>query len=94
MEKHYIAMNGQYGCIPDSCECFDTLEDAVSYLADLYEIAENEQIKKLTNERFLQIYTADKGLMSNEYCEIQECDCDMPWQHSDKNEHDWRLSRE
>ena len=77
-KTHYIAMSGEHGCLPDHCQCYDTLRDAVDALADLFELGRRRQAE-LGRSRSLEL---GRGCGA-EYCEIMECDCDNPDCHND-----------
>jgi hypothetical protein len=85
--KHYIAMSGMHGCLPDHCEVFETREDAVSDLVFLFDLGRTrtarlrkESYLKLTPSAVERRQDVDFGA---DYCEITECDCDNPSIHSD-----------
>ena len=87
-KKHYIAMSGSHGCLPDHCEVFETHADAVSDLAMLFELGRTRKAR-LRKNSYLELTPSpieardeDFGFGA-EYCEITECDCDNPAIHSD-----------
>jgi hypothetical protein len=43
MSKHYIAMAGIHGCIPQYCASFDTIRDAADELASIHELGKNRK---------------------------------------------------
>jgi hypothetical protein len=84
MSTHYIAMAGLHGYPPQCCETFPTLDEAVDFLAQVHEL-DRTCIKQLKDERYLEFnfrphspFLKDDG---NEYCEIEECDCNEPETH-------------
>ena len=79
MSKHFIAMAGLHGYLPQSCEVYDTYEDAVESLASLHELGKN-RTRQLRKEGNLELNLHRDG---NEYCEIEECECSTPEIHSD-----------
>ena len=77
-ERHYIAMGGEIGCLPDNCYSYDRLQQAVDSLADLYELSKR-QIGELKSYGITYLRPDQGGA----YCEITECECDDPDQHND-----------
>jgi hypothetical protein len=77
MAKHYIAMAGLHGCLPQYCTSCDTYNDAVETLADLHELGRSRR-QELKRNGYLALDARQDG---NEYCEIRECDCDNPSIH-------------
>ena len=77
-KKHYIAMSGIHGCMPDYCASLDSANGAVASLANLFELS-RIQIRKLERNRTLRLSPEDGA----EYCEIVTCDCNDPEQHND-----------
>ena len=77
---HFIAMSGTHGCLPDSCEVYDTHADAVEALAAMFELGRTRRTR-LYAHRYLELRRADGA----EYCEITECDCATPEVHSDSD---------
>jgi len=76
--KHYIAMNGTRGCLPDSCSAYETKQAAIEWLTELLELTE-EQAAELERVNFVPC-TDEQGA---EYAEITECTCLKPWEHGD-----------
>jgi hypothetical protein len=62
----YITMNGNYGCIPDNSESFETYEDACEYLITLFELDEN-LAKTLVDTGYLDL---PSSIFGADYCEI------------------------
>ena len=76
--RHYIAMSGMRGYLPDYCHAHHTLEEAVEDLANLFGLDEQDYAD-LRDGRFLDL-AKGSGV---EYCEIEECDCKTPEIHDD-----------
>ncbi len=76
---HFIGMAGLHGYLPQTCDVYDTYDDAVDSLADLHELGKRRRAE-LRRDGFLELNIRRDG---NEYCEITECDCDDPECHSD-----------
>jgi hypothetical protein len=83
---HFIAMSGAHGCLPDSCNAYETYQDAVDSLADLFELGRTRKAR-LFADRYLELKSIDAA----EYCEIQTCQCAEPWSHCDAGQdpRDW-----
>jgi hypothetical protein len=77
-KRHFIAMSGSHGCIPDYCDVFPEYQAAVDSLADMFELGRTRKARLLA-DRTLELSSEDGA----EYCEIQTCDCDNPGTHSD-----------
>jgi hypothetical protein len=76
---HYIAMSGEYGCMPDNCGAYPTEEDAVQSLIDLFELG-RVRAKSLRESLYLDLNPSRDGAS---YCEVTSCTCDEPWVHDD-----------
>lgn len=76
---HYIGMAGLHGCLPKTCDVYNTYRDAVESLACTHELGRNRK-SALRRDGYLEMNIHRDG---NEYCEIVECDCDDPEVHSD-----------
>lgn len=88
--KHYIAMGGLYGCLPDNCSAYKTKEDAIGGLNCIYEL-EDDQIKDLESSGHTNL-TQEQG---GQYCEVLECDCNEPWEHDEFGEkQEWMISND
>lgn len=83
-KTHYIAMAGLHGCIPASCEAYPTLDEAVDDLTSLHELGRNRK-RELKRNLCLELNLQRDG---NEYCEIEECNCDEPEIHCDSGEYE------
>jgi hypothetical protein len=77
--KHFIACSGLHGCMSSDCEAFPTYKDAVEYLVGMYGLG-RKRAKELREDSCLELNLKRDG---NEYCEITECDCSTPWEHSE-----------
>jgi hypothetical protein len=84
---HYIAMSGAHGCLPDSCNAYETYQAAVDTLADLFELGRTRKARLFT-DRYLELKPVDGA----EYCEIVACQCTEPWSHCDAgpDPRDWK----
>lgn len=71
MPKHYVAMAGLHGYMPNCCTSCETKGQAAEYLGQIHELSANK-IRLLRRDMYLELDLATHG---NEYCEIQECDC-------------------
>ena len=78
MPKHYIAMSGSYGCLPDRSEVYDNYFDAIGDLKELFELDGAQHV--LLKARHYIDLPAGSGA---DYAEIVHCDCDNPAIHSD-----------
>ena len=78
--RHYIAMAGLLGYLPIYCDVFQTYEDAVDSLACIHELG-RDRTRSLKRDGWLDLNLARDG---NEYCEIIDCDCDTPQDHSEQ----------
>ena len=65
-------------------EALPTLQQAVDYLAETHELGKRRR-RQLKRDHYLELDLHRDG---NEYCEIQECDCDTPEVHCDSGEFD------
>ncbi len=78
--KHYIAMSGSHGCLPDSVTTFSKRIDAVNHLIDLFELPVNgNKADDLRHSGYVELgknYGA-------EYAQILECNCEHPEIHGD-----------
>lgn len=66
---HYHAMNGEHGCLPDSCDTCDTYDDAVSILTDRFELGRRRKAD-LRRSGYLELNPRRDGAS---YCEIVAC---------------------
>jgi hypothetical protein len=77
MSKHYLAMAGLHGCLPNFCECCDTVKEAVEVLTALHNLGQHRQ-RELRVTGSLELNLHRDG---NEYCEIVECGCPRHEEH-------------
>jgi hypothetical protein len=83
--KHFIAMGGDHGCLPDNCHAYKKRKDAVDSMIDLYELS-RRQATYLRQNDSVELRKGQGG----SYCEVTECNCDSPWEHSeDDSRSDW-----
>ena len=80
---HYIAMGGEHGCMPDNCQAYTSLEDAIDGLDNIYEL-NKRQLRELKRDGTTELNRNQGGA----YCEISECDCDSPWEHAEFDDKD------
>lgn len=79
--KHFIAMAGLRGCMPNYCDVYFSEKSAVESLCDIHDKGYRSVFaNSLRKFHFAELNLAVDG---NEYGEIVECDCDAPWEHSD-----------
>ena len=76
---HYIGMAGFHGCLPQTCESYDSYEDAVEGLASIHDLGKN-RTAQLKRDGYLELNLHRDG---NEYAEIEECNCSTPDAHND-----------
>jgi hypothetical protein len=82
---HYIAMGGEYGCMPDNCSTYRSRADAIEGLDSIYELT-SEQKDELKVSNTVRL-TREQG---GAYCEVSECSCSSPWEHEEFGcEEDW-----
>lgn len=90
MDKHFIGMAGQHGCLPGYCEVFDTVRDAAAALAEVHELGQDRRDRLMRNQ-YLELPRGS----GNEYAEISQCDCSTPWVHSDNGtREDWERAHQ
>ena len=76
---HYVGMAGLHGCLPNYCNSYDSYQDAVEDLASLHELGKGRK-GQLKKNGYLELNLHRDG---NEYCEIEECNCEDPECHND-----------
>jgi hypothetical protein len=82
---HYIAMGGEYGCMPDNCSTYRSRANAIEGLDSIYELT-SEQKDELEVSNTVRL-TREQG---GAYCEVSECSCSSPWEHDEFGcEEDW-----
>lgn len=79
--KHYIGMAGLHGCLPQTCDVYATYKSAVESLASLHELGK-KRTRELSRDGYLELNLHRDG---NEYCEVTECTCSNPREHSDSD---------
>ena len=79
MAIHYVGMAGIHGCMPATCDVYDSPESAADSLAFLHNFGKHKR-RELCQDRYLALNMKRYG---NEYVEIMECDCATPEVHSD-----------
>jgi|OpeIllAssembly_1097287.scaffolds.fasta_scaffold800759_2 hypothetical protein len=77
--KHWIAMAGIHGCLPNYSSCCDTYEDAVATLTALHDLGRDRR-RELAERGTLELKMQRDG---NEYCEIVSCECATPEDHDE-----------
>lgn len=82
MKKHYIAMAGLHGCMPNYCASFETKRAAIESLIELHDLARFGRVYRelRSSVGYAELDLAKDG---NEYAEIVVCECDDPEQHND-----------
>ena len=78
MSKHYIAMAGLVGYLPNYCAVFESIEDAAENLQDVHD--EAEILEELIEDQYSELNPNRDG---NEYCEIVECECEDSSRHDE-----------
>jgi len=93
-KKHFIAMAGICGCLPNFCESYETKKGAVETLASIHELSKRAT-RELSRDCYLSLDIHKRRtyfinhkrrtyfINGNGYAEIQECDCDSPEDHND-----------
>lgn len=76
--KHYIGMNGSFGCLPDYCASYDSRQDAIADLTVNLDLTD-EQIDALRCNGIVGC-TPDQGAA---YASITTCNCGEPEVHND-----------
>lgn len=68
--KHYHAIAGLHGCLPNYNEVCESIGDACDCLSSLHELSKKRD-SKLRMDLYLELNLRKDG---NEYCEVTECD--------------------
>ena len=76
---HYIGMAGLHGCLPQTCDVYDSQKDAAESLAQTHDLGKHRKAA-LARDGYLELNLHRDG---NEYAEITACDCSEPSTHSD-----------
>ena len=85
MSKHWIAMSGSVGCLPDHCEVYQEVEGAVEDLVSLFDLNKKQE-EALRNRHFLNLRGAEDGA---DYASISGCECADPGIHTEEGKVDW-----
>lgn len=81
MSKHYIAMAGLHGCLPNYVASHDDRDSALFDLISMHELnADAGLVRDLKETGIVELDVQEHG---NEYAEVIECDCNHPEQHDD-----------
>jgi len=86
MAKHYIAMYGFSGCLPESCEAYPTKKQAEESLVFMLDLPPNGRVAKELRQCGLAYLNAHKHDLT--YCEVTECDCADPGCHCASGEYE------
>lgn len=78
MTKHYIAMSGDHGCLPDHCEVYAKQSAARADIVDLFELG-STRAARFRGDNYIEL-TPDDGA---QYAEVVDCTCPSPWEHSE-----------
>lgn len=76
-QRHWVAMAGLHGCLPQFCSCYSTYDGAVEALAQVHELGQR-RMQLLKRQQYLELNLQRDG---NAYAEIVACDCVYPSQH-------------
>ena len=77
-KKHWIAMAGIRGCIPNFCQSCDTKADAIETLAFIHDDAPRGMKTELRKYHYTEL------VFGNEYASIEPCYCDEREVHDDQ----------
>lgn len=80
-KTHFVGMAGLHGCIPQTCEVYETKANAAEGLAQVHDLGKR-RTAELRRNGYLELNLHRDG---NEYAEIMECNCSEPDIHSDSN---------
>jgi len=75
---HYIARNGQSGCLPDSCDVYLSESSAIETLRDWLELTTDQ-----TNRLYDTNWTACTPEQGAQYASVEKCTCPAPWEHQE-----------
>ncbi len=76
---HYIGMAGLHGCMPQTCDVYESQEAAAESLASIHDLGKR-RTRELKRDGYIELNLRRDG---NEYAEITSCTCDEPETHSD-----------
>lgn len=79
MTTHIIAMAGIHGCMPNVCEVYESVADAVDSMAQIHELG-RDRTRRLRRDCYLELNCKRDG---NEYIAITACNCAHPEEHSE-----------
>ena len=86
-QRHFIAMSGSHGCLPDFVQGYVTKREAVDSLADMFELGRTRKAA-LSHDSYLELSPGRNGA---DYCEVVECNCAKPWEHGEDEPEDWGI---
>ena len=78
-KKHFIALAGLHGCMPQCCHAHTDYDSAVEDLALIHDLGRDPR-RELKRTGSLELNIRRYG---NEYCEIVECACATPEVHNE-----------
>ncbi len=84
--KHYIAMSGSMGYLPDSCGCYESVRHALDWFTQLFgeSISWRENSRMRLNLCTQSIHYFDNPERSGAYyASISMCDCASPEDHDE-----------
>lgn len=82
--KHYVAMAGLHGCLPNYVALHESRQNAIDDLVSLHELDNDAgKMRDLKQTGFVELNAHEDG---NEYAEVMECNCDNPSIHDDAQE--------
>lgn len=86
--KHYIAMSGDHGCLPDHCQVYSTKRVAIADLANLFGDMRGVQ-SDLRKYNYCELsdkqsWEGERGCAGAEYAEVEICTCADPGQHDEE----------
>jgi hypothetical protein len=79
VSTHWIGMAGLHGCLPQTCDVYESVKDAADSLAQIHDLGK-KRTAQLGRDLYIELNIRRDG---NEYAEIVRCDCDSPNNHSD-----------
>jgi hypothetical protein len=85
IKRHFIAMSGDHGFMPDYCDVFPEYQSAVDSLADMFDLGRTRKARLFANRTLGLVKGIGEDDFGAQYCEVQTCDCDNPAVHSDNS---------
>lgn len=80
MPKHFIAMSGNHGCLPDHIQVFEKRHSAVGFIIDIFELPKHgSRANDLRETGYVEL---GQGFGAD-YAEIEECNCSHPEIHDE-----------